>query len=950
MSIKPIEIIIRAKDEFSGMLGSMQTKVAAAAVAIAGFFSVTLFAGSVKSAGEFEAALSRVKAATDATVEEMTALKQAAEDAGASTKYTSVQAAEALENLAKAGLNAKDAVAALPAVLALAQAGDVQLGQSAEFVTKAVMGMGLAFSDAGRVADVLAMGANASNTSVKGLAEALSYAAPVAHSLGLSLETTVAIIGKFADAGIDASRAGTALNSVLSQFSDPASKFRESLNAIGITTGNFELALRQLAEAGPRGASAILAVGQEAGPALRALLNQGIGALDELKGKLEDSAGSAARTAAIMEDNLPGAMNSLASAWDTVKNVLGAPVLPVLKDAVNQFAAAMRGLVSDGTIAKFGESIAEAFRSGTKWGKDFIAQIDFKALTASMQDFAARSGEAFAKIGEYASTAGNSVKLAYGVMSGGANAIMTGIYGIAAAWAEAAVRIVDFGARASDALSKIAIGKAKTELQQQAAEMREVLIGLSGVRDAFLEKMGAALQDTADAAQMARDGFVGLASGTSAAAAASAKADADIKAMAASIEAAGKAAETSGPKQSKAATDAAAALAQQRAKVAELRAEYEKQMALGNLQGAAEILQKIDQAQKAVASSAELSSKQIEALAAAMAAKNTVAQAGLNLELAQERAYEATARAAGNEFAVLNSKIRQKEIEIKIVQATVKAMNDEADASIRVAEAKMAEARASKDGLSPELEADLRNRIELSKAKKLEAQAAEAGIETLRAEITMLRNGTDARDKHNDATRRSAQARDLATAALERENAAQERAISAQEKANQLKERELELYREKWNIDKEGFSLNTAGQRFEATNATRASVYNQAKGAGLDERRALEIADSFEQQYNRPAGLNGIVGGVNPSDVNKAINDAILAAAREKVRQVEEEGKKTQSAGSGTNAGASAGVTYVNNITMPGVGTLNTRHQDNRSAMDEQDFIRKLQMAKGASQ
>lgn len=333
-----------------------------------------------------------------------------------------------------------------------------------------------------------------------------------------------------------------------------------------------------------------------------------------------------------------------------------------------------------------------------------------------------------------------------------------------------------------------------------------------------------------------------------------------------------------------------------------------------------------------------------------MAAKNTVAQAGLNLELAQERAYEATARAAGNEFAVLNSKIRQKEIEIKIVQASVKAMNDEADASIRVAEAKMAEARASKDGLSPELEADLRNRIELSKAKKLEAQAAEAGIETLRAEITMLRNGTDARDKHNDATRRSAQARDLATAALERENAAQERAISAQEKANQLKERELELYREKWNIDKEGFSLNTAGQRFEATNATRASVYNQAKGAGLDERRALEIADSFEQQYNRPAGLNGIVGGVNPSDVNKAINDAILAAAREKVRQVEEEGKKTQSAGSGTNAGASAGVTYVNNITMPGVGTLNTRHQDNRSAMDEQDFIRKLQMAKSASQ
>ena len=78
--------------------------------------------------------------------------------------------------------------------------------------TRTEAGMGAAVSGAGRIADVLAMGANASNTSVRGLAEALSYAAPSAPSLGLSLEQTVAYIGKFADAGIDASRAGTALN------------------------------------------------------------------------------------------------------------------------------------------------------------------------------------------------------------------------------------------------------------------------------------------------------------------------------------------------------------------------------------------------------------------------------------------------------------------------------------------------------------------------------------------------------------------------------------------------------------------------------------------------------------------------------------------------------------------------------------------------------------------
>ena len=183
MALRPIEVLIRAKDEFSGMLGSMQAKVAAVAVAIAGFFGISLLSGAVKSAAEFEAAMSRVKSAAGGTDEEFKALKQAAEDAGAATKYTSVQAAEALENLAKAGLSATQAIEALPAVLALAQAGDVELGTSAEFVTKAVMGMGLAFADAGRVADVLALGAGATNTSVKGLAEALSYAAPTAQSL-----------------------------------------------------------------------------------------------------------------------------------------------------------------------------------------------------------------------------------------------------------------------------------------------------------------------------------------------------------------------------------------------------------------------------------------------------------------------------------------------------------------------------------------------------------------------------------------------------------------------------------------------------------------------------------------------------------------------------------------------------------------------------------------------
>ncbi|MBX9836205.1 MAG: phage tail tape measure protein [Burkholderiaceae bacterium] len=504
MAIKPIEILIRAKDEFSSMLGSMQTKVAAVAVAIAGFFGILLFSGAVKSAAEFEAAMSRVKAAAGGTDEEFKALKQAAEDAGAATKYTSVQAAGALENLAKAGLNATQAIDTLPAVLALAQAGDVALGTSAEFVTKAVMGMGLQFSDAGRVADVLALGANATNTSVKGLAEALSYAAPTAHSLGLSLETTVAIIGKFADAGIDASRAGTALNSIMSQFSDPASKFRNELAAIGITTGNFNQALHQLADSGARGSKAINAVGLEAGPALKALLNQGMPALDELKAKLDNAAGSAAATAKTMGDNLTGSMTGLGSAWDTVKTVLGTPVLPVLKDGVDQLAGVLRGLVADGTIAKFGESFAEAFRAGIQWARNFFDQIDFKAVVADMQAFAAQAGDTFRSIGENAAMAGNAAQAAYGVMSAGVNAVLAAVYGIGAAFAGVASNIQSGLALLYDAFAKITFGSVSAAYKEAADAIRLSADATMAASQELEKKSTAAFLGVADGAQLAR--------------------------------------------------------------------------------------------------------------------------------------------------------------------------------------------------------------------------------------------------------------------------------------------------------------------------------------------------------------------------------------------------------------------------------------------------------------
>ncbi len=193
----------------------------------------------------------------------------------------------------------------------------------------------------------------------------------------------------------------------------------------------------------------------------------------------------------------------------------------------------------------------------------------------------------------------------------------------------------------------------------------------------------------------------------------------------------------------------------------------------------------------------------------------------------------------------------------------------------------------------------------------------EAGKSTLRLK--------EATDKASDSHGRNARSIDDNRTALERLNSEREREIAAQEKANQLKERELKLYQEKWNIDEQGFSKNTAGKRIQAMAHTNASVYNQAKQAGLDEKAALALADSFTY------GASGTNASV--SAVNKAINDSIVQQAREKVA-AEEAAKKSptvnqpsntpanSSGGRSSSAGSAgnSGATNVSNVYIT-VGT-----------------------------
>lgn len=853
-----VEIVIGARDEASGVLSSLTAKMAGFASLVASYFGVSLFSSAVKGAADLEEGMSRVQAASAATAQEMDALRKAATDAGATTKFTATEAASALENLTKSGLSAKDSIVALPAVLNLAQAGGIGLAEASSFLTQAVKGMGLEFSDSARVADVLAKGANASSTSVTGLASALSYTAPVAKAAKLSLEETVAIIGKFADGGIDASRAGTALNSILAQFIDPSSKFRAELAGAGIVTSDFSQALRQLAAAGAKGQQAILAVGLESGPALRTLLNQGIGALDDLKGKLDNSAGSAAKTAAVMENNLKGAFSSLGSAWDTVKIALGQPVLPVLTSAVQELTKGIGDAVSNGTIGRFGTAIATSFESAIKWVKGFAGAVDFTDLAARLQGFADRTGEAMSSLGKQANTAGEYFRLAYGVMSGGVNTVLSAVYFLGSAFAGVLAGLQTGLAALYEGFSKITFGSLSRQYKEIAADIRLSADATTASALAMGQKSQQAFEAAATSGTMAKTAFQAIAT----------SANDSVPAQKASAAAIGNVA-VKLQEMAEANAKASAATTKQKEEVektivavAKLKTEYEAAMAAGDIQLAAQKQQQLREQLVKTGAQAKFTEDELKALfnGLGVTSQATLKQSADAAQVLFEKlkaSGQGTALDLQNAFA-------------EVAKRTLAASGDIGSVGRVMAESSL-KAKAAAEGLS----------LEFDNAGKAIVRAMGQGGAVVDGMTTSINISADAAKAQEEAFDRMAMRYKLRADYTERQ-------IALEEKELALLERKDALERKRLNVDKEGFSLDKSGSRLTATESQeqlKARVGGKFGAEFAEDKQAIEASNIARQLDQLRVG-----GGTNNQETTDLI--AKLAKLEEGIAKTRAENAK----------------------------------------------------------
>jgi TP901 family phage tail tape measure protein len=293
--------------------------------------AVTGFAAlSVKKFAEFDQAMSNVEAATREGAGGMNALRQAALDAGASTIFTATESANAIDEMARAGLSTADILAGgLAGGLDLAAAGGLGVAEAAGIMATSLNQFNLKGSQATHVADLLAAGAGKAMGTVSDLGKALEYVGPVANAMGISIDETVGTLAMFANAGLVGEKGGTALRGVLAALTAPSQKSAAEIKKLGLNiydangkflgmqtvAGELQRTLGGLDDK-QRNYSLGVIFGNAQLAAATTLMDEGAAGVAKMTAAVQDQ-GYAAENAQIRMGNLSGDVERLGGAMDT---------------------------------------------------------------------------------------------------------------------------------------------------------------------------------------------------------------------------------------------------------------------------------------------------------------------------------------------------------------------------------------------------------------------------------------------------------------------------------------------------------------------------------------------------------------------------------------------------------------------------------------------------------
>lgn len=384
---------------------------------------VGLAGAAVKTAADFEASMSNVKAITGATGEDFEKLTALAQDLGKSTAWSASEVAEAMQYTGMAGWTAQENIDGLAGVLNLASATGTELARTSDILTDAISAFGDTAADASRYADVMTAASTNANVNVELLGESYKYVGSLAGTMGYEIDQVTTALAAMGNQGIKGSQAGTSLKNAISNLAAPTDAMQKAMDDLGISIVNNDGTMKSFEDvvdnlqssfAGltedQQAAYAKTLFGKNAMAGMLALINTSTEDYNKLADAISNSGGAAEDAANTQLDNLKGQLTLLKSAVEGIAISFGNKLLPYLKKA-----------------AEFAQGLADKINGLSDEQMDLIIKI--AAVVAAI-------GPALMIFGKMVSIVGKGIQIFNMVrraitLAGGAIGLITSPVGIA---------------------------------------------------------------------------------------------------------------------------------------------------------------------------------------------------------------------------------------------------------------------------------------------------------------------------------------------------------------------------------------------------------------------------------------------------------------------------------------------------------------------------------------
>ena len=320
--------------------GSAMTKSVTAPIAGVGI-------AAVKTAADYESAMSNVQAITGATGDDFKKLTQLGKDLGAATAWSAQECAEAMQYTGMAGWTAKENIDGLKGILDLASASGTDLARTSDIMTDAISAFGYKASDSAKFADVMTKACTSANVSVDTLGESYKYCGAICGTMGYSIDEITTSLAVMGNMGIKSSQAGTTLKNAISNMAAPTKNMKAAMNDLGISIVNQDGSMKSWGDViknlqgsfkgltqDQQAAYAKQLFGKESMAGMLAIINTSTSDYNALADSIKNSGGAANDAAQTQLNNLNGQLTLLKSALEGAAITIGDKLLPYIKNAV----------------------------------------------------------------------------------------------------------------------------------------------------------------------------------------------------------------------------------------------------------------------------------------------------------------------------------------------------------------------------------------------------------------------------------------------------------------------------------------------------------------------------------------------------------------------------------------------------------------------------------------